>query len=78
MKLTVEYAITGPLAHKRTRHALEAAVAAAGTLDEVDRAVSDIKLLATYRGGSHVAVHPSGSNGVFEHGSGRLAIITEG
>lgn len=76
MKLTVEYSTTGPLRHKATLAALEDAVALATTLDEANRAVLAIPSLATYRGGSHIAVH-SEWNGQFANGSERLAIITE-
>jgi len=75
MKLTIERTLTGPLAHKPTLALLERAVATATTLDEVDQAISAIPSLATYRGGSHIAVHPVW-NGKFSNGSTRLAIIT--
>lgn len=77
MKLTVEYSATGPLRHRATLSALEDAVANAATLDEANRAVLAIPSLATYCGGSHIAVHPVWK-GRFAHGSPRLAIITEG
>ena len=76
MKLKIEQSITGPLAHKKTLHALERAVEASSTLEEADRAVSSIPSLATYRGGSHIAVHPT-YKGRFSHGSERVAIIME-
>jgi hypothetical protein len=77
VKVTVERIVTGPLARQQTLAELERAVASAKTLDEVDRAVSAIPSLATYRGGSHVAVHPSWK-GKFIDGSKRLAIVEEG
>jgi hypothetical protein len=77
MRLTIEHTLTGPLSHKQTLAKLESAVAFATTLDEADRAVSAIPSLATYRGGSHIAIHPVWK-GQFSNGSKRLAIIIEG
>jgi len=76
LKLTIEYTITGALTHKPTLELLKTAVAAATTLDEADQTISAIPSLATYRGGSHIAVHPVWA-GKFSDGSKRLAIITE-
>ena len=75
MKITIEYTQTGPLAHQATLAQLEHAAHAAITLDDADRAVSAILGLATYRGGSHIAIHPTW-RGRFSNGSNRLAIIT--
>jgi len=76
MRLTIEHAGHGPLAHQPTLLALERAVASTSTLDEVDLAISAIPSLATYRGGRHVAVHPVWA-GRFSNGSQRVAIVTE-
>lgn len=76
MKLIVESSLTGPLACSQTLAALERAAASAASLDEADQLVSRIPALATYRGGSHVAVHPTW-NGHFSNGSERLALIVE-
>jgi len=78
LQVEIEYRATGPLSRKRTLYALEEVVEKAVSLEEAARAVNGIPMLAAYRGGSHVAVHPANGMGGFENGSRRLAIVTEG
>lgn len=73
--LWIEHAITGPLAHRKTRELLENAVNGAATLDDAAASIPQIPGLSVYRGGDHVAIHPI-YNGKFAHGSDRLAIVT--
>lgn len=74
MQLIFENTMTGPLRHRHTRHALVNAVGNAVSLNEVASVVNKIAGLASYLGGSHVAVHPT-FRGQFAHGSERVAII---
>ena len=76
LKLAVEYTFTGPLHHKPTVALLEDAVAASTSLEQATQRIEQIHGLATYCGGSHVAVHPTW-RGQFANGSERLAIVTE-
>ncbi len=77
LKLVIEIPDSGPLTNKATLCQLERVAEKCQTLDE---AVKFIRMLcpslATYKGGSHIAVHPS-FRGEFASGSERLAILTE-
>lgn len=75
LTLQIDNKLVGPLAHAKTLESLERAIASSTTLDEADASILAIPILATYRGGSHIAVHPT-HQGRFAHGSQRLAIIT--
>lgn len=75
LQITVEHCITGPLARRHTLRDITAIVTESASLDDCHASlVSAGYGRHLYRGGSHIAFHPT-HRGAFVHGE-RHAIIT--